>query len=47
MSFIAQKDVTPVAELLDITKQKKNEFSKYRERLRDKGIIDEYFFIFF
>ena len=47
MSFIVQKDVMPVAELLDITKQKKNEFSQYRERLRDKGIIDEYFFIFF
>lgn len=40
MSFIVQKDVMPVAELLDITKQKKNEFSQYRERLRDKGIID-------
>ncbi|MBE5837059.1 ATP-binding protein [Butyrivibrio sp.] len=40
MSFIVQKDVMPVAELLDITKQKKNEFSQYRERLRDKGLID-------
>ncbi|WP_029230951.1 hypothetical protein [Butyrivibrio sp. VCB2006] len=40
MSFIVKKDVTPVAELLEITKQKKNEFSQYRERLRDKGLID-------
>ena len=40
MSYIVQKDEMPVAELLEITKQKKNEFSQYRERLRDKGIID-------
>ena len=26
--------------LLEMTKQKKNEFSQYRERLRDKGLID-------
>ena len=40
MSFIVKKDVTPVSELLEETKQKKNEFSQYRERLRDKGLID-------
>ena len=40
MSYIVQKDVMPVAELLEITKQKKNEFSQYRERLKDKGLID-------
>ncbi len=40
MSFIVQKEAMPVAELLDITKQKKNEFSQYRKRLRDKGLID-------
>ena len=40
MSFIAKKDCMPVAELLELTKQKKNEFSQYRIRLRDKGLID-------
>lgn len=40
MSYIVKKDVMPVAELLEMTKQKKNEFSQYRERLRDKGFID-------
>lgn len=40
MSFIVKKDVTPVSELLEETRQKKNEFSQYRERLRDKGLID-------
>lgn len=40
MSFIVKKDVMPVSELLELTKQKKNEFSQYRERLRDKGLID-------
>ncbi len=40
MSFIVQKEKMPVAELLELTKQKKNEFSQYRSRLRDKGLID-------
>lgn len=40
MSFIVQKDIMPVSELLEITKQKKNEFSQYRERLQEKGLID-------
>ncbi len=40
MSFIVKKEVMPVSELLEMTKQKKNEFSQYRERLRDKGLID-------
>ena len=34
-----KKDVMPVSELLKLTRQK-NEFSQYRERLRDKGLID-------
>lgn len=40
MSFIVQKENMPVSELLELTKQKKNEFSQYRIRLRDKGLID-------
>ena len=40
MSFIVKKDSMQVSELLELTKQKKNEFSQYRERLRDKGLID-------
>lgn len=40
MSFIVKKESMPVSELLEITGQKKNEFSQYRERLRDKGLID-------
>ena len=40
MSFIVQKDIMPVSELLEISKQKKNEFSQYRERLQEKGLID-------
>ena len=40
MKFIVQKESMPVAELLEITNQKKNEFSQYRARLRDKGLID-------
>ena len=39
-SLIVKKDVMPVSELLELTRQKKNEFSQYRERLRDKGLID-------
>lgn len=30
----------PVSELLEVTGQKKNEFSQYRERLKNKGLID-------
>ena len=30
----------PVSELLELTKQKKNEFSKPRHKLKRKGIID-------
>ncbi len=40
MSFIVQKENMTTAEILEMTKQKKNEFSQYRERLRDKGLID-------
>ena len=34
------REIMPVSELLEITKQKKNEFSQYRERLQEKGFID-------
>ncbi len=40
MSFMVKKDVMPVSELIELTKQKKNEFSQYRERLKEKGLID-------
>ena len=40
MSFIVQKETMTTVELLEITKQKKNEFSQYRARLRDKGLIN-------
>lgn len=40
MTFIVQKDSMSTAELLDMSKQKKNEFSQYRARLRDKGLIN-------
>ena len=40
MSYITTKESISTAELLEITKQKKNEFSQYRSRLRDKGLID-------
>ena len=40
MGFIVKKDRMPIAELLEITGQKKNEFSQYRARLKDKGLID-------
>ncbi len=40
MSFIVQKESMPVSELLEVTGQKKNEFSQYRARLRDRGLID-------
>jgi len=40
MTFIVQKESMTTAELLEISKQKKNEFSQYRARLRDKGLIN-------
>jgi len=40
MTFIVQKDSMSTAELLEMSKQKKNEFSQYRARLRDKGLIN-------
>lgn len=40
VSFIAKKNSMDVKELLEITNKKKNEFSQYRARLQDKGIID-------
>lgn len=39
-SFIAQKETLKVSELLEMSGQKKNEFSQYRARLNHKGIID-------
>ncbi len=40
MSYIVKKDKMPTAELLELTGQKKNEFSQYRTRLSEKGLID-------
>jgi len=40
MSYIVEKEKMSTAELLELTKKKKNEFSQYRARLRDKGMID-------
>ena len=40
MSFIVKKESMETGELLKICGQKKNEFSQYRERLRDKGLIN-------
>ncbi len=40
MSFIVIKENMPVSELLELSKQKKNEFAQYRARLRDKGLIN-------
>lgn len=40
MSVIVKKDRMTTAELLEISGQKKNEFSQYRVRLRDKGQIN-------
>ena len=39
MSYIVQKESMTVSELLELSGQKKNEFSQYRARLRDKGLI--------
>ena len=40
MGFIVQKEAMTTAEILELSGQKKNEFSQYRARLRDKGLID-------
>ncbi|MCR5487761.1 MAG: ATP-binding protein [Lachnospiraceae bacterium] len=40
MSFIVRKEAMSVSELLELAGKKKNEFSQYRVRLRDKGLID-------
>ena len=40
MSFIVQKKEMHVAEILELAKEKKNEFSQYRARLRDTGLIN-------
>ena len=40
LSFIIQKDSMPVSELLEITKQKHNDWGEPRRRLIEKGIID-------
>ena len=41
MSFIIKKDEMSVAELLEITKKKHNEWSSPRKRLIEKGILDD------
>ena len=40
MSFIVKKERMTVAEILELSKEKQNEFSQYRARLRDKGLIN-------
>ena len=40
MSFITEKETMTTAELLEKSGQKKNEFSQYRRRLKDKGLIN-------
>ncbi len=40
MSFIVKKERMSVAEILELSKEKQNEFSQYRARLRDKGLIN-------
>ena len=40
LGFIVRKETMPVSELLELTKQQKNEFSKPRHKLKRKGIID-------
>lgn len=39
LSFLCKKEQMPVSELLELSSQKKNEFSQYRARLNEKGII--------
>lgn len=40
MSIIAKHEVISTAELLSLAGKKKNEFSQYRSRLKEKGLID-------
>ena len=40
LGFIARKDTMPVSELLEQTRQQKNQFSKPRQGLKRKGVID-------
>ena len=40
MTHIAGKDPISTGELLEASGSKKNEFSQYRKRLSDKGVID-------
>ncbi len=40
LGFIARKDTMAVSELLELTKQQKNQFSKPRQGLKRKGVID-------
>lgn len=40
LSFMANRSSMDVSELLEKSKKQKNEFSQYRSRLKDKGIID-------
>ncbi len=40
MTFIVDKETVTTAELLKTSGQKKNEFSQYRMRLKDKGLIN-------
>jgi len=40
MSFIVEKETMATAELLELSGKKKNEFSQYRIRLKDKGLIN-------
>ena len=40
LRFLAQKETMKTKEFLEISGQQKNEFSQYRERLRNKGLID-------
>ncbi len=40
MTFIAQKEEMKTAELLELSGKNKNEFSQYRTRLSEKGVID-------
>lgn len=40
MSFVVRKEKMTTSEILEVAGKKKNEFSQYRARLRDKGLID-------
>jgi len=39
LTFMCHKESMQISELLELTSQKKNELSQYRERLREKGLI--------